>query len=110
MLFSQVYNSVIWVNYELNVEEITELFCENTDKPELNCHGSCHLKKQLIQTEDPNSENPVHLNYINELELFNPNDIIQNDLMLNFTPELNSHYSESFSETVSGEIFHPPIS
>ena len=33
--------------YELNIEYITEKFCENKDKPQLQCNGKCHLAKEL---------------------------------------------------------------
>ncbi len=33
-----------------NQIEIEDLFCENKDKPELNCKGHCYLQKQLKGT------------------------------------------------------------
>lgn len=48
LLFSLSYNSVVWVRYELNVEEITELFCINKEKPELQCYGKCSVSNELI--------------------------------------------------------------
>lgn len=30
-----------------NQLELTELFCENKDKPQMQCNGQCHLKKEL---------------------------------------------------------------
>lgn len=30
-----------------NRAEIAEQYCVNKDKPRLNCHGKCHLEKQL---------------------------------------------------------------
>lgn len=35
----------VW--YEANKDYITQNFCENLDRPELNCCGKCFLKKQL---------------------------------------------------------------
>lgn len=32
--------------------EFTEVFCENTDKPELNCRACCHLGKTLSAMEN----------------------------------------------------------
>lgn len=43
--------------YELNIEYITEKFCENKAKPELKCNGKCHLAKELQSlSQDTNSE------------------------------------------------------
>ncbi|WP_010135382.1 hypothetical protein [Ochrovirga pacifica] len=33
--------------YETHVKEIIEKYCVNTDKPQLQCNGQCHLAKQL---------------------------------------------------------------
>ena len=39
-----------YLDYVLNFEYISNVLCENKDKPELNCHGSCHLTKELKKT------------------------------------------------------------
>lgn len=35
------------VLFKLNQQAIEQQFCINKDKPELQCHGKCHLKKEL---------------------------------------------------------------
>lgn len=107
-VFTQVYNTVVWMNYELNIEEITTLFCENTDKPELNCHGLCHLKKQVLSNDQ---ENPVESNtqfYINEIQLFSS----QEDLpLLKLNEEKVTHcfYESNLYSFLNGKgLFHPP--
>lgn len=50
--------SLILVNYEVNTAYIIENFCENTDKPELECNGKCHLKKQIEADTEQKSETP----------------------------------------------------
>lgn len=42
-----------WIHYQINQEEITEEFCENKEKPELECNGKCHLSKQLDEINNP---------------------------------------------------------
>ncbi len=39
----------IWVivDYQANYEYITEVLCENKERPELNCNGTCYLHKEL---------------------------------------------------------------
>lgn len=34
-------------NYQLNIDQITEQFCVNKDKPKMHCNGKCHLMKKL---------------------------------------------------------------
>ena len=45
------WQSFTVLHFYANQEQIEEDFCINKDKPELNCHGQCHLKNQL--TIDP---------------------------------------------------------
>lgn len=46
--------------YELNIEYITEKFCENKEKPELACNGKCHLAKELSVVES-NTDSSLQL-------------------------------------------------
>ena len=73
MLFNQFYNSVVWIRYELNMDEITELFCINKDKPELMCNGKCHVSKELIEVDlfPQSSETPLtEALYLPSLKLY----------------------------------------
>lgn len=107
-MFTQVHNTAVWVNYELNVEEITELFCINTDKPEMNCHGTCHLKKQIISNEKQNPVESNQLLYIGEIELFSNHQEEQS--FENSTQKqignvmIHNHYSF----LTENSLFHPP--
>ena len=42
--------------YEMNKEEITFNYCENIDKPELNCNGKCYLMKRLKSEQESNEK------------------------------------------------------
>lgn len=44
--------AIIVVHFKLNRDAIEERFCTNKNKPELQCHGTCHLKKQLQEAEN----------------------------------------------------------
>ena len=46
------------VEYQLQKERITELFCVNKDKPQLQCQGKCYLAKQLRRAADAESKTP----------------------------------------------------
>lgn len=54
--------ALIVVHFKLNQKDIEKEFCENKDKPLLQCHGKCHLNKKLDQSENPDLE----LNSINK--------------------------------------------
>lgn len=47
--------AIIVMHFKLNQETIEQKFCINKNKPELQCHGICHLKKQLQGTEKSDS-------------------------------------------------------
>jgi len=60
--------AITMVRFAINQEEITEKFCENKDKPKLQCNGQCHLSKVLQEQNqqeeeenisEPNVEYPV---------------------------------------------------
>lgn len=52
--------ALIVVHFKLNQQNIEKEFCENKAKPELQCHGKCHLKKELEKSE----KNDLELNSI----------------------------------------------
>ncbi|WP_146105119.1 hypothetical protein [Nonlabens arenilitoris] len=47
-----VYQVGCYAYYEMNIDMIIEQYCENTDRPELNCDGKCYLAKTLKMQQD----------------------------------------------------------
>lgn len=58
MLFLLVafQQALIIVHFKLNQQKIEQEFCINKDKPEMQCHGKCHLKKELQKTDNTDLE------------------------------------------------------
>jgi len=58
MLFLLVsfQQALIIVHFKLNQKNIEQEFCVNKAKPELQCHGKCHLKKELEKSENTDLE------------------------------------------------------
>lgn len=52
------FKSILTINYLVNTSEITELFCINKEKPQLECNGKCFLATQLIDVEKDKTESP----------------------------------------------------
>ncbi len=50
--FQQV---IIVMHFNLNQDAIEQQFCINKNEPELQCHGTCFLRKQLHETGNPGS-------------------------------------------------------
>lgn len=44
--------AIVVMHFKLNQESIEQAFCENKGRPELECHGICHLKKELQKTRN----------------------------------------------------------
>lgn len=40
--------------FDLNKEDIVELFCINKDKPEMHCEGTCHLRSESDKEDTRN--------------------------------------------------------
>lgn len=47
------------VSYELNKARITARYCVNKARPQLRCHGRCHLSRQLRKTETDSKKAPA---------------------------------------------------
>lgn len=74
LLFSQWYNSIVTIVYEINQDYYIEVLCENKSKPELHCDGQCYFAKQLALYQSTNKEaEPPEL--LPTLRLFNVDDI-----------------------------------
>lgn len=57
----------IQFDYLLNQSEIIDLFCINKDKPEMQCNGKCHLKKQFEELADK-TESPANPEEVKEAQ------------------------------------------
>jgi hypothetical protein len=66
--YIQLFNGMIWMSYEINKSEIIQQFCENIDKPEKKCEGTCHMKKMML-TEDAEEESDAAIT-IPQIQLF----------------------------------------
>lgn len=52
ILLVSFQQALIIVHFKLNQYKIEQDFCINKSKPELQCHGKCHLNKELDQSEN----------------------------------------------------------
>ena len=51
---------IIIMHFKLNQDAIEQQFCINKNTPELECHGTCHLKKQLKESENKDTAIPKY--------------------------------------------------
>ncbi len=99
-----------WVNYKY----IANKLCENQDKPEMECNGKCHLKKELAKaaTEESStskdkkqvSKQEIEILFYQETFLFESKNT---PVVFIKTP---TYYFNNYFHLNSSQIFHPPTS
>ena len=107
LLLVSFQQALIIVHFKLNQKNIEKEFCVNKAKPELQCHGKCHLKKEL-EKSDNNSD--LELNSISKnIDIILTAEI---EFALNIIKEINSKkvliYKETGQTEPCLEIFVPP--
>ncbi|MBG8552021.1 hypothetical protein [Hymenobacter guriensis] len=58
ILLQTFSRELLVVNYQLQKEQITRLFCINKAKPRMRCNGRCHLAKQLRKATETERKAP----------------------------------------------------
>lgn len=103
-LFAPFYTLV---NFAIYQEEITEEFCENKDKPKLECNGKCHLSKVLANQpteEDEESSTFPLLEYpLGKVECITVKDFILNLSSVRIPP-----YWKQSTNNLLDQVDHPP--
>ncbi|KUG09783.1 hypothetical protein [Solirubrum puertoriconensis] len=110
ILLQSFSREVLVLDYALHKERITQLFCVNKDKPQMRCHGQCHLRKQLAKTTDQESKAPgstgkVKYDAVLPLPCFAAESAVLPLAVRIAWPRLVAAYSYTWS----GSIFHPPL-
>ena len=107
ILFNTLRASLTYIYYAIDTEGFIEFFCENIDKPELECNGKCQLKK-VIETDTNNTNKPKHLIDLKEVLLYK-----ESLLVFDFNSYVSKQkqfffYNELYNYKTSFSFFHPP--
>ena len=99
-------NSLFMIDYQIN-RAFYEIHCINKDKPEMDCHGKCQMKKESDKSSNPFNQVKYSFEFnilpAKPLE-FNLNSATQ----LERKVEINTFYADFILPGFS-EIFpHPP--
>lgn len=99
-----------YLEYALNKDYITKVFCINKDKPELKCNGKCHLNQQIKNQEKQNKEHsvPAQFHIENIILYFTGNEKLNLIHAYHVDMEFNSAYHFNYSYLTVGSIFRPP--
>ncbi len=103
--YIQLFNGLVWMSYEINKSEIIQQFCENKDKPEMKCEGTCHMKKMMLTDEADKEGEPLMILpeiqlYLNDVGVEIPNN---NVASINY-----KRYSNLYSFNFLNEREIPP--
>ncbi len=96
------------MHFYANQDQIEAAFCENIDQPELNCHGQCHLKKQL---QKPQNDFDDKTHYVNSsIIIFQAFEDIQSPRLSKFYHNLVSYFNfqPTLTEGISKSLLDPP--
>jgi hypothetical protein len=112
VFMTTIKTALVYSYYFINPENFIALFCENTDKPELECDGKCYLKKvsqnQLETTQNDNLPK-VTLDLENILLYLDTFTKKWQLATLETTPaNARYFYQNLYKSRVNFSIFHPP--
>ena len=86
--------------------------CENKEKPELECNGKCHLKKELAKASDFPENGKDHRISV-ETNIVFYQEIAENFLsevvFYTYKTRIPSIYNLTYSHLETDSVFHPPI-
>lgn len=108
-MLSYSFNQLgIFIEYVMDIETFTELYCENKDKPEKQCNGKCHLVDQLAENEEQKQSKEIQsppevllFCSTNQIEFVKANEFfVVRKSIFNFNTDL--------TDGIAHTIFHPP--
>ena len=111
LFLSQAFEvGLIWVQFKLNQDYIAEFLCVNKDKPEMECHGCCQLRKEIAEKEaahekQEKSEMPGKPLMFLESRISLLWDVYVKEIHSN-----SSYHTSFYAKTPVFAIFHPPKS
>ncbi len=104
--FKSFYPLAMYSFYYANQGFYT-LFCENKDKPQLQCKGKCYLKKQITKPGKSESTSLVNLKG-SETFVFFSEIICQKSSLPVLTRNYASVPGIQYSFIFNNEVIHPP--
>ncbi len=105
-----IFKTVIpYVEYKLNKDYIIAKLCENKDKPELKCNGTCHLAKQIEKAveEDFDTKGKIPSVKIEYSVIAHINSLPEFKFYL-WSTSNNIPFVNKYKEQTNLQIFIPP--
>ncbi|MGJ8743942.1 hypothetical protein [Polaribacter sp.] len=107
ILYNSLRVSLTYIYYNIDTEGFIETFCENKDKPALECNGKCHLKK-VTKTTNEEKNQPIQGIDFKDVLVYN-----QKISSFHFTKNIfinkpTFQYSNLYNFKLLTNCFHPP--
>ena len=93
--------------YLINKDFIIEEYCENKNKPQLNCVGTCFLKKGLEKNLANDKEQAETVKPL-EIPIFLISSYLQEELTFTWFIHFFKPYDSSYYYLSGEKLFHPP--
>lgn len=101
---------LVYLQYSINKDFIAANLCENVAKPQLQCEGKCHLKKQVEKnTDTPNPSGEKSSGKVISIDCFLESDDSLSQICCFSQGEFYSYYYNLYTHLHSSLIFHPPL-
>lgn len=99
------------MEYVVLYDYIKNELCVNKDKPDLECNGKCHLKKELAKAAETQDKNTTHNFSVESNIVFVQNFI---DFNWNFYQEKtvfknHFYYNNLYQHSFCSVLFKPPV-
>lgn len=110
MSYGFLMKTYLLIEYYTYQKSYIEKFCENKDRPELDCKGKCHLSQSLNTSATDDSEGVPRPTLIESLELSHCTLESQNELKNIFVSSelIYPDYIPGILNGYSNKIHHPP--
>lgn len=102
------FNSIQFYYYQINKEEITELFCVNKEKEEMNCQGKCHLA-EMLNTQGEDESKPFQITESFELVFVQKEACKETHFPDAIDNQKNVIYSNHYFYLTETSLLKPPM-
>ncbi|WP_041632912.1 hypothetical protein [Maribacter sp. HTCC2170] len=94
--------------YALFTDDFVERFCENKERPELNCDGKCELSKILLQESNDDTP-PINLDFLKTETILFLESRVDYDFSI-ITENINTinQYTNLYNFHLLEKEFQPP--
>lgn len=92
----------------MDVEGFTELYCENKEKPEMQCNGKCHLADQLADNEEKKQTKEIQLSPEVLMIFANPALDIEKPIAFYIEEDINYYFNTDLTDGIADVVFQPP--